>query len=752
MKKFALFLAPLLAVSCLTNCGSQSGPKLYTVTFDSNGGSSVAPQTVIENKCVIEPKDPIRAEGDDVFYTFKEWQLEGKKFDFTTQINSDITLKAEWNVINKLTVTFNLNGGKWDDGSTDSKIVTVKEGEKVARPDKDPTREYPDDTHGYVFNEWQLNGKKFKFSTLITKSITLKADWVIVNKHTVTFNSNGGSEVPSQIVIENKCAVKPTNPSKDTAEATYTFVCWELDNKEFNFETTPITEDITLIAKWNKGPIKKYTITWKMDDGSTLRTDQVEYDKMPDYGEAPKKDSTAQYDYTFTGWNPSITKVTSNATYVATFSSTIRSYDVIFQNGDKILQNEHLEYGTTPKYKGDIPTKPQDAQYTYAFSNWYPAITPVAGVQTYTAQFNKTPNEYTVAVTSEDTSKGMVDGGGIYAYGSSVTIKAIPSADYAFVGWYEGKTYISNEATYSFEMPANNVSYVAKFYAIAGPWYKRDKWWEYCSNGVVGEQAAEEDIGKEVDLTVNNQIHKVRLIDVEHDELSDDSGKKAHCTFEFSNLLSDSSGYSLATFWNTSEKDSSTNYDYLNSDLRKALDGQGNGTLRWYQKDSPTKSTTYTTSVYDMLPSSLKDNIKTVKKHVATTSSYDVTDYGAKVFALTHNEMTKSSGSEVKAEGTTYKYYVDHDNESSRIKQQIKRRDGAITESTKITDDDIIWFAYNYAGYNNRDSTKNYGGYYQLTSPNTKYDDNDWYVFDDGGFNYYDVFSDAIAVAPAFCI
>lgn len=113
-------------------------------------------------------------------------------------------------------------------------------------------------------------------------------------------------------------------------------------------------------------------------------------------------------------------------------------------------------------------------------------------------------------------------------------------------------------------------------------WYEYNDWWNYCSSGKNGEQAMTDDIGKEVNVTVNGQVHKVRLIGVEHDVLSDDTTKKAHCTFEFSNLLSDSNGYSLATLWNTKDGTSSTNYDYENSDLRTALDGIVNGALRWY--------------------------------------------------------------------------------------------------------------------------------------------------------------------------
>lgn len=65
--------------------------------------------------------------------------------------------------------------------------------------------------------------------------------------YTITFNSNGGSTVLSQLVEENNKAKKPNDPTKDG----YNFKGWYYNNTEFDFENT-ITKDITLIAKWEK--------------------------------------------------------------------------------------------------------------------------------------------------------------------------------------------------------------------------------------------------------------------------------------------------------------------------------------------------------------------------------------------------------------------------------------------------------------------------------------------------------------------
>ena len=65
----------------------------YTVVFDSCGGSDVFQQKVLLNSNVEKPSNPTK-EG----YTFKEWQLDGKTFDFLEKITSDITLNAVWDI------------------------------------------------------------------------------------------------------------------------------------------------------------------------------------------------------------------------------------------------------------------------------------------------------------------------------------------------------------------------------------------------------------------------------------------------------------------------------------------------------------------------------------------------------------------------------------------------------------------------------------------------------------------------------
>ncbi len=65
--------------------------KIYIVKFDTDGGNSIDNQLIKEKGTVVKPSNPTK-DG----YTFVEWQLDGKEFDFNTKITKDITLKAKW--------------------------------------------------------------------------------------------------------------------------------------------------------------------------------------------------------------------------------------------------------------------------------------------------------------------------------------------------------------------------------------------------------------------------------------------------------------------------------------------------------------------------------------------------------------------------------------------------------------------------------------------------------------------------------
>lgn len=90
-----------------------------------------------------------------------------------------------------------------------------------------------------------------------------------ITLHTVTFNSNGGSDVPEQIRA-NAAATKP-----DSRKAGYTLVGWYTDEActaAYDF-TKPVTDSVTLYAKWEAAPRYYY------NSGTTTDTDNGDEDK-----------------------------------------------------------------------------------------------------------------------------------------------------------------------------------------------------------------------------------------------------------------------------------------------------------------------------------------------------------------------------------------------------------------------------------------------------------------------------------------
>ena len=185
----------------------------YTITFDTNGGSEIAPITQDYGTEITVPADPTRKG-----YTFKGWDKEIPE----TMPAENITVKAQWE-INQYTITFDTNGG------SEIAPITQDYGTEITVP-ADPTRK------GYTFKGWDKEIPE----TMPAENITVKAQWEI-NQYTITFDTNGGSEIAP---ITQDYGTEITAPDNPTRKG-YTFKGWD---KEIP-ETMP-AENITITARW----------------------------------------------------------------------------------------------------------------------------------------------------------------------------------------------------------------------------------------------------------------------------------------------------------------------------------------------------------------------------------------------------------------------------------------------------------------------------------------------------------------------
>jgi len=139
--------------------------EVYTVTFDSYGGTPVPPAQEVEyGLTATKPADPTLKGYTFAFWYLGEDEQNATAYDFDTPVTENITLTAKWN-INKYTVAFNTDGG-----TPVPPAQEVEYGHTATKP-VEPTLK------GYTFDGWYLGDEKYDFSAAVEQNITLTAKW-----------------------------------------------------------------------------------------------------------------------------------------------------------------------------------------------------------------------------------------------------------------------------------------------------------------------------------------------------------------------------------------------------------------------------------------------------------------------------------------------------------------------------------------------------------------------------------------------
>lgn len=232
----------------------------------------------------------------------------------------------------------------------------------------------------------------------------------MTEEYTVTFNAYGGFPTPDEQHV--KSGEKAVLPAEPTLKG-YTFAFWYLGDDEQNATAydfnTPVTENITLTAKWN---INKYTVTFNSYGGTPVPPAQE-----VEYGLTATEPATAptKTGYTFDGWYLGDEKydfsdaVEQNITLYANWEKNI--YTVTYTDGvdgEEVFADQTYRVpfeDTTPAFKGN-PTRDG-----YVFDGWKPAFSDtVTGNVTYVAQWTaRTDLSYTVHYYLKGTTKKVAD-------------------------------------------------------------------------------------------------------------------------------------------------------------------------------------------------------------------------------------------------------------------------------------------------------------------------------------------------------
>ena len=321
----------------------------YVVTFDTDGGSAITKKMVEEGKSVVRPNNPTKSG-----YSFKEWQLDRKTYNFNTKVTKDIILKAIWEKLVFYKVVFDSDGG------TKVNDLEVGRNKTVAKPN-DPTKS------GYKFVGWYLGNNEYNFNTKVTGNITLKAKWE--KYYSVSFDLNGGTGNFNTVnVVAGSKLEKPNDPTRTG----YTFTGWTLNGSSYDFNKT-VNSDIKLTANWK---INSYTVKFDTDGATNINDQIIKYKEK-----VIKPNDPTKIGYTFTGWTLNGSsydfnrEVTENIILKANFkkdSYTIQAVRVdkfsvdyklsVYKNGTQIsfteIRNSNgsklCTYANPTVYMGDI--------------------------------------------------------------------------------------------------------------------------------------------------------------------------------------------------------------------------------------------------------------------------------------------------------------------------------------------------------------------------------------------------------------
>ena len=315
-------------------------------TFKTVVDGVETPVTYYYGADIEAPAAPVK-EG----YTFVKWDATIP----ATMPARDVTVTAVFK-INQYTITFVTDGG------TAVAPITQDYGTAVTAPAA-PTKV------GYTFAGWD----KAIPETIPAEDMTITAKWT-VNQYTITFNTDGGSDVAPITQDYGTAVAAPAAPTK----AGYTFAGWYKDGVAYTFTTMP-AEDITLTAKWSTD-----------SHNAIFVIDGVETIVPTEFGQIPVAPPASKLGYTFTGWDKELVAMgTEDVTYTAQFKAN--TYDAIFDaNGGAFADGKTSVTVPTVFDTAIVAPTEEPTRYGYTFNGWSPAVGNMTseGI-TFTAQWKQ---------------------------------------------------------------------------------------------------------------------------------------------------------------------------------------------------------------------------------------------------------------------------------------------------------------------------------------------------------------------------
>ena len=227
----------------------------------------------------------------------------------------------------------------------------------------------------------------------MTEALTLTAKWQL-NQYTITFDTAGGSEVPSITQDYGTAITAPANPTKTG----YTFAGWDK-----TIPTTMPAENMTITARWQ---VNQYTITFKPENGGQDIVIKQDYGTAITTPANPTKTG-----YTFAGWDKTIPTAMPAENMTITARWQVNQYTITFkpENGGQDIVIKQ-DYGTA------ITTPANPTKTGYTFAGWDKTIPSTMPAENITLTARWTENRVIVIIRPDD-SKDEPDPGTIHQWG-----------------------------------------------------------------------------------------------------------------------------------------------------------------------------------------------------------------------------------------------------------------------------------------------------------------------------------------------
>ena len=499
-KLLVIVMAVVMVFSCAIGfaaCGDKGNGggggggngTTYTVTFETVGGTTIDPVEVQAGDTVARPADPTKT-GSEFIDWYTTSTYEGDPYDFSTPVNSNFTLYAQWSDEN-YAVVFDVNGG-----SPIIEYATYAYGTEIDEPD-DPERV------GYTFTGWYTDVKCTKVASFpyeVTKHTRFYAGWESAREVTVNFkiamlrddtrDINYDEEILAPMTITaGEELTQPENPKDITyldEDGTHTlkFSYWNFDPAYgdysdavlFPVRTTDV-EEITLYAVYvevgeedtyasltvhpNNG--EEETVMYGVQGEALAISNLNEHDPAPFYSD---KELPRNPGYEATGYFKT-PDFESGTVYEIPFMLENEQNDVYIRWEKKDDLTVTFDYGfdsiedetATFSYRGQIE-RPENKMVTgYTFDGWYYDLYSAVEEQRWNFETDTASTDITLTakwvktatVITYDTCGGYERNPIAVSQGREIKVLPIPVRQtgdtvYNFLGWYLDSGYTQEAA------------------------------------------------------------------------------------------------------------------------------------------------------------------------------------------------------------------------------------------------------------------------------------------------------------------